>query len=182
MPIADLVIAAAIVISIVVGIFRGFVKEAISIVTLLVAIWAAMNFGADAGSLSESWIDSEDLQLWIGRLLIFVVVLVVGGLLGWGISRLMRLSILNGTDRALGAVFGFCRGAVLLGVFIIGGQLAGFDDDNWWRSSRLIPYGDEVADWIRVMAPKGVEMLRPDESPGELPASTTLNTESISGI
>jgi membrane protein required for colicin V production len=161
MPIADILIAAAVVISIVVGVFRGFVKEAISIVTLLVAIWAAMNCGANVGSLGDDWLDSRGLQLWFGRLLVFVVVLALGGLLGWGFSRLMRLSVLNGTDRALGGLFGFCRGAVLLGVFIIGGQLASFDNDGWWRESRLIPYGTIVADWIRVMAPKGVEMLVP---------------------
>jgi membrane protein required for colicin V production len=169
MPIADIVIAIAIVISIAVGIFRGFVKEAISIVTLLVAVWAAMNFGAAAGALSESWFDSDGVQLWFGRILIFVVVLVIGGLLGWLFSKMMRLSVLNGTDRALGGVFGFCRGAVLVGVFIIGGQLASFDADGWWRESRLIPYGTIVADWIRVMAPRGVDMLKPDTGPAEWP-------------
>ena len=167
MPIADLVIAVAIVISIAVGIFRGFVKEAISIVTLLLAIWAAMNFGAHAGGLSDAWFDSEGVQLWFGRVLVFVAVLAVGGLLGWGLSKLMRLSVLNGTDRALGGVFGFGRGAVLVGVFIIGGQLASFDNDDWWRTSRLIPYGVFVADWIRVMAPKGVDMLKPEAAPVE---------------
>jgi membrane protein required for colicin V production len=160
-------------ISIAVGVFRGFVKEAISIVTLLVAVWAAMNFGANVGHIGDDWLGSKGLQLWFGRLLVFVVVLTLGGLLGWGFSKLMRLSVLNGTDRALGALFGFCRGAVLVGVFIIGGQLASFDDDAWWRESRLIPYGARVADWIRVMAPKGMDMLTP-----EAPAGAAVARES----
>lgn len=167
MPIADIVIAIAIVISIAVGLFRGFVKEAISIVTLLVAIWAAMNFGAEVGSLGDDWFGSNGLQLWFGRILVFVVILALGGLLGWGFSKVMRLSVLNGTDRALGGLFGFCRGAVLVGVFIVGGQLASFDDDGWWRESRLIPYGTSVADWIRLMAPKGIDLLTPDAASGE---------------
>ncbi len=162
MPIIDIVIAVAIVISIAVGLFRGFVKEAISIVTLLVAIWAALNFGAQAGRLGGDWLGSDGLELWFGRALIFVAVLVAGGLLGWILSRAMRLSVLNGTDRALGGVFGLCRGALLVGVFVIGGQLARFDNDGWWRESRLLPYGAAVADWIRVMAPKGVELLKAD--------------------
>ena len=164
MPIADIVIAIAIGISVGVGIFRGFVKEAISIVTLLVAVWVAMTFGDYAGQWSESWVNSEGLQLWVGRILVFVVILVVGGLVGWGVSKLVNLSALNGTNRVLGAMFGFGRGAILLGVFIIGGQLAGFDQDNWWRASRLIPYGTTVADWIRIMAPKGVDLLKQKEA------------------
>lgn len=171
MPIADIVIAVAIVISVAVGVFRGFVKEAISIVTLLGAIWASMYFGAYAGRFSESWVSSEGLQLWIGRILVFIVILTVGGLIGWGFSRLVRMSALDGTDRSLGALFGFCRGALLLGVFIIGGQLASFDQDNWWKSSRLIPYGTAVADWIRVMAPRGVDLLQKYETPDDSAAT-----------
>jgi membrane protein required for colicin V production len=165
MPIVDIVIAVAIVISIAVGLFRGFVKEAISIVTLLVAIWAALNFGAEAGRLGEAWFDSAGLQLWFGRALIFIAILVAGGLLGWLLSKAMRVSVLNGTDRTLGGVFGFCRGALLVGVFVIGGQLARFDSHDWWRESRLIPYGATVAEWIRVMAPRGVDLLKPGPAP-----------------
>ena len=83
--------------------------------------------------------------------------------MGWGISKLVRLSILSGTDRVLGMVFGFSRGALLLGVLVIGGQFAGFDNDKWWQKSVLIPYGEFVADWISVMAPKGLDLLQPGE-------------------
>jgi membrane protein required for colicin V production len=173
MPVADVVIAIVVVISVTVGIFRGFVKEALSVATLLIAAWAAMNFGADAGRFGEVWISSEGLQVWFGRILVFVAILAVGGLLGWGISRLVRLSILSGTDRALGGLFGFCRGALLIGVFIIGGQLASFDRDAWWQSSRLIPYGTIVADWIRIMAPKGFDLLQPNVTPEEIPVDAS---------
>lgn len=169
MPVADIVIAIVVVISVAVGIFRGFVKEALSVATLLIAAWAAMNFGAYAGGLGDAWIGSEGLQVWFGRILVFIAVLAVGGLLGWGIAKLVRLSVLSGTDRALGGVFGFGRGALLIGVFLIGGQLASFDRDAWWQDSRLIPYGMVVADWIRVMAPKGFDLLRPGEVPEEIP-------------
>ena len=173
MPIADIVIAIVVVISVAVGIFRGFVKEALSVATLLIAAWAAMNFGADAGHLGDAWISSEGLQVWSGRILVFVAILAVGGLAGWGFSRLVRLSVLSGTDRTLGGLFGFCRGALLIGVFIIGGQLASFDRDAWWQDSRLIPYGTIVADWIRIMAPRGFDLLTPDEMPAEIPVKAS---------
>ena len=44
MPVADIAIALVVVASMVVGFIRGFVKEAISIVTLIVAIWAALTY------------------------------------------------------------------------------------------------------------------------------------------
>jgi membrane protein required for colicin V production len=170
MPIIDILIAVAVAISIVVGIFRGFVKEAISIAALLVAIWAALYFGPSVGNVSESWLSSEELQMWFGRVLVFAVVLAVGGLLGWGISKLVRLSVLSGMDRFLGSLFGAVRGILLVAVFVIGGQFAGFDNDEWWLKSRLIPHLEVVADWIEVMAPQGLDLITPDEAVKSMPS------------
>lgn len=160
MPIADIVIAAAVAISILVGFLRGFVKEAISIAALLIAVWASLNFGDDFGALSGGWLGSADLQVWFGRALVFIVIVTAGGLLSWVIAKLVRLSILSGTDRALGMLFGFARGAVLAGVFAFGGQYAEFDESGWWQRSALMPYAEQVADWLRVMAPKGVDLIQ----------------------
>jgi membrane protein required for colicin V production len=163
MPIIDILIAVAIAISVIIGNIRGFVKEAISMTALLVAIWAALYFGPQVGSISDSWLSAEDLQAWFGRILVFAVILSIGGLLGWGISKLVRLSILSGMDRLAGAVFGAMRGILLAAVFILGGEFAGFDNDEWWQRSMLIPRLEVVADWIKVMAPQGYEILMPNE-------------------
>lgn len=173
MPIADIVIAVVVVVSVLVGFMRGFVKEAMSIAALLFAIWAALNFGDDVGGLSESWLSSEELQVWFGSILIFVVIVTVGGLVSWGVAKLVRLSVLSGTDRALGLVFGFCRGVVLIALFVMGGQFANLNNDAWWRRSALIPYAEFVADWLRVMAPKGIELIQPEDD-ADLPLELGL--------
>lgn len=164
MPIIDILIVVAVAISVVIGIFRGFVKEAISIASLLFAIWAALYFGPSVGTVSDAWLSSEELQMWFGRVLVFLVILAIGGLLGWGISKLVRLSVLSGLDRFMGSLFGALRGVLLVALFVIGGQFAGFDNDDWWLKSRLIPYVEVVADWIKVMAPQGLELITPDET------------------
>jgi membrane protein required for colicin V production len=163
MPILDILIIVAIASSVIIGIVRGFVKEAISIAALLVAIWAAMFFGPGIGEISDSWIASQDLRMWFGRILVFVVILSIGGLLGWGISKLVRLSVLSGVDRLAGAMFGAGRGILLVAVFIIGGEFAGLNTENWWQRSILIPHLEVVAEWIKVMAPQGYEILVPEQ-------------------
>jgi membrane protein required for colicin V production len=169
MPIIDILIAITLFISIVVGIFRGFVKEAISIAALLVAIWAALYFGPEVGEISDSWISSSEMQVWFGRLLVFIVILSIGGLLGWGVSKLVRLSVLSGIDRLVGAFFGAARGILFVALFIIGGEFAGFDNDEWWNNSKAIPHFEVVADWIKVMAPQGYDMLLPDAPAKSVP-------------
>ena len=109
------------------------------------------------------------MQTWFGRILVFAIILSVGGLLGWGISKLIRLSVLSGVDRVMGSLFGAIRGVLLAALFVIGGQYSGFDNDEWWLQSRLLPHFEVVADWIMVMAPKGYELIIPDEVADELP-------------
>jgi len=169
MPIIDILIVVAIIISVIVGFVRGFIKEAISITALLLAIWAALYFGPAVGMAAASWLDSQELQMWFGRILVFAIILSVGGLLSWGLSKLVRLSILSGMDRFLGSVFGICRGILLIAVFIILGQFSGFDNDDWWENSILIPHLELVAEWIKIMAPQGYELLTPDQPADSLP-------------
>jgi membrane protein required for colicin V production len=169
MPVIDIIILVAIIVSVVVGMVRGFVKEAISIAALLLAIWAAIYFGPAVGVAMAGWLDSEELQMWFGRIFLFAVIRSIGGVLSWGLSKLVRLSILSGMDRFLGSLFGVCRGLLLIAVAIILGQYAGFSNDPWWQGSMLIPHLEVVADWIKEMAPQGYELLTPDAPADSLP-------------
>jgi len=134
-----------------------------------VAIWSALYFGPAVGNVSEAWLSSEGLQAWVGRIIVFGVVLALGGLVGWGISKLVQLSALSGVDRFMGSLFGAGRGILLVAVAVIGGQFAGFDNDDWWLQSRLIPHLGVVADWIKVLAPEGLDLIVPDGEVESLP-------------
>lgn len=168
MPIIDIFIVLAIAVSVIIGIVRGFIKEAISVAALLAAIWAALYFGPAVGRITESWIDSVEARTWFGRILVFAIVVSVGGLLSWGIAKIVRLSALSGIDRLAGGVFGAARGVLLMALCVIAGQYAQFEDDQWWQDSKLIPRLEVVADWIKIMAPKGFELLTPAEPDQDL--------------
>ena len=160
MSIADIGIVAAVLLSVVVGFFRGFVKEAISVASLVVAAWAALQFAPLGGSLVEGFIGSEALQMWVGRALIFFAVLLLGGLAGWGVSYLINKGGLTGTDRVLGMGFGFCRGALIIGVIALAANYLGFSQDQWWRDSRLVPYAERVGEAIKALTPRALEYLK----------------------
>ena len=163
MTLVDIAIIIAVLASVLVGVIRGIVREAIAMATLLLAIWAALHLGPYAGGWLGGTMGSTEIEMWAGRFLVFVIILAIGGLLGWGVSKIVRLAGLTGTDRSLGGVFGFARAVVLAGLFALLGRYAAFDAERWWLESRLIPYAETVADWIEVMAPKGMEMLQPGD-------------------
>jgi membrane protein required for colicin V production len=181
MPIIDIIIAVAIIISIVIGLIRGLIKEAISIAALIIAIWAALFFGPAVGNVSESWLSSEELQTWFGRALVFAVILAAGGLLGWGLSKLARLSVLSAMDRFLGAGFGAVRGILLVALFILAGKYAGFSNDGWWQESIVIPHMEVVAEWLEVMAPHGLDLITPDEPSKSIPVELPIELSSPIG-
>ena len=171
MTFVDMAILFALLISGVVGFFRGFLREAVSLLTLLVAAWAALHFAPLGGSLVENltglaiFRDSDALRLWAGRALIFFVILVFGGLIGWGVSKLVARSVISGPDRVFGMGFGLVRGALLLGVAALAASYLGFAGDRWWIESRLVPYAERVGAVIKVMAPQALEYLR--QPPGD---------------
>ena len=116
MPVIDIIIVIAIIISVIIGLLRGFVKEAISIAALLFAIWAALYLGPALGKAMAGWLDSEEMQMWFGRIFLFAVIVSLGALVSWGLSKLVRLSLLAGMDRFLGSVFGLARAVLLVGL------------------------------------------------------------------
>ena len=171
MPIIDIIIALAILLSIVVGYVRGIIKEGISVAALVFAIWAALYFGRPVGDLAKSWLSSEGMQTWFGRILVFAVILSLGGLLSWGLSKLIRMSALRGVDRFAGSVFGALRGILLVALLVLGGRYSGFANDGWWTDSHLIPHLEVVAEWVEQMAPRGLDAITPDAPSEVLPVN-----------
>ena len=175
MTIVDILIVVAVLASVVVGFIRGIVRESISIAALLLAIWAALHLGPYAGSWLSGSMGGTAFEMWAGRALVFVLILAVGALMGWTVSKIVRMAGLTGTDRALGGVFGLLRAALLIGMFVLLGRYAAFDAETWWLDSKLLPYAEVVADWIEVMAPKGMEMLQPEDMINDLQLSASLS-------
>ncbi len=152
----DYLIVAILLISMIVGFFRGFFPEVVSIVTWIVAIFAAMNFSGLVEPYLQGKLGSVVVELWASRLIMFVTTLILGGLLGQLVSLVIDKSGLSGTDRMLGLVFGLARGAVILGALVVLGQLMGFPKEPWWPQSKFIPMVERVGDTLRIMAPDSV--------------------------
>jgi len=151
MNVTDYLVIAAVVISAIVGAMRGFLREAVAFATWLVALFIAWHF-ADliephlGGLLSGSYV-----KPWAARIIIVLLILLLGAAVGAMLDHFVRLSIFSGMDRFLGLVFGLLRGVVLLGVFVILGQLLRLEGEKWWTRSLLIPDGESVANGLRAL-------------------------------
>lgn len=147
----DWAIIAIITVSALISLARGFVKEALSLLTWIVAGLVAWLFGgALAGHLSP-FIETPSIRVIVACSILFIMTLLLGGLINYLIGQLVRVTGLSGTDRFLGMIFGAARGALLIVVAIGLLSLAPVEGDVWWRQSELIPHFLLVADWSKNM-------------------------------
>lgn len=145
----DWAIIAIIVISSLISLKRGFVKEALSLVTWIIAGVVAWMFGGALSQHLTQFIDMPSARVIAGCAILFVATLLVGALVNFLISELVRVTGLSGTDRFLGMVFGGARGALLVVVLTGLLSLAPVQQDPWWQQSSLLPHFLMVADWSK---------------------------------
>ncbi|HCP04805.1 MAG TPA: colicin V production CvpA, partial [Pseudomonas sp.] len=138
-----------IAVSALISLTRGFVKEALSLLTWVIAGLVAWLFGGALAELLVPYIETPSLRVIAACSILFVMTLLLGGLVNYLISQLVKATGLSGTDRFLGMVFGAARGALLVVVAVGLLSLAPVEADAWWRESVVIPHFLLVADWSK---------------------------------
>jgi membrane protein required for colicin V production len=148
----DYILIAIVLLSAVVGLIQGFLREVCSLVAWVLAVWLAWKLGPSLGEHLGGALREAPYGAWAGRAIIFIAVLVVGAIVGATLNYFIRLSMFSGLDRLLGFVLGFLRGLVICGVAIILAQAVRLDGEGWWKKSRLMPHLQPVANLLRAVA------------------------------
>jgi membrane protein required for colicin V production len=137
------------------GYWRGFVKEALALATWLLAILLAWQGAWLIEDRLGEWSAAPELRIWVARVIIFVAVLIVGGVLAWMLRKLIRSSGLSSTDRSLGVIFGLGRGVLLVGLLAILVDAADVAGRSSWSGAKLRPFSEQVAEGILYYAGLG---------------------------
>jgi membrane protein required for colicin V production len=148
---ADVFLILVLLGSTIIGLLRGLVREAVSLLFWVVAIWAAWKLGPIVEPHLGGLLAEPAVAPWVGRLVILILVLLAGWVIGMLLSYFTRSMGLGLVDRIMGLLFGLLRGLVLMGLIIIGGELLNLNHEEWWHRSRLVPFGETVGDWLRAM-------------------------------
>ena len=162
----DYVIVLLALLSVLIGVWRGFTTEALSLLTLLAAIGLAWLLAPGVEPHLGDWAAAGEVRLWAARFIIFVVVLALGGLAQWLARKLIRGTGLTSVDRTLGAIFGFLRAAVVLGLAVLVLQFTELDQEPWWQDARLRPYAEQAAEAVKYYAELGTRYLE-DHAPAQ---------------
>lgn len=107
-------VAAVVVVSLVLGAWRGFLFELLSIVGWVAAFVVARMFAEDVAPILPMAGASPELKLVVAFVALFVGVAFVAGMVTWLVRKLASASALRPVDRTLGLVFGLMRAALVL--------------------------------------------------------------------
>ena len=144
----DWIIIAVLSVSGLLSLWRGFVKEAISLVFWVAAFVLSIRLSVQFSTLIPTAIESESVRVMLSFIAIFFGTLIVGGLINRIISSLLKFSGIGGTDRLLGMVFGVFRGGVLvMAALIVLPPFFEVEQQPWWRTSTLIPKFLMLEEW-----------------------------------
>jgi membrane protein required for colicin V production len=147
---ADWAIIGIFSLSCLIGLIRGFVREALSLIIWVAAVLVAKVFGGQLEVLLINQIESPSVRLMTAYAVLFVATLLLGAMLSYLIGALVRATGLSGTDRLLGMVFGAARAFIIVMALLI--LLPGFipaNEEEWWQQAQLIPHFLACEEWVR---------------------------------
>lgn len=152
----DYAISGLILLSAVIGLLRGFIKEAFALTVWAAAIWVSMHYSRDFAVLLQNTISHPPARAAAAFGLLFFMTLVLGGVIGFILHQLIEKTGLTGSDRILGMLFGVLRGSVLVAVLVMLGGLTPLPEDPWWKQSLLIPPFQSLAVWLKDHIPSAL--------------------------
>ena len=158
----DYVIIAVLAASSITGLVRGLLREVISVVTWVVAVWCAWQYAGELSPHLGGALRDAAVGTWAARAIIMLVVLLAGAALGSIVTHFVRLSLFTGVDRLLGFVFGLVRGVVVLGLLAILCHAVRLHEEDWYRHSTLVPYAEQSGNVLRGLV--GERTIRAAES------------------
>src|SRR5512132_1719575 len=106
MTIFDVVVIGAIVLSALLALVRGLVREVIALLTWIAALIVALSFAGPLASAFETAKTNPVLVQVLSFSAIFIGVLIAGGLVARMLSGAVRAIGLGWLDRLLGGAFG----------------------------------------------------------------------------
>jgi len=169
----DYIILAIFFFSILAGFTRGFVKEIVSLVSLVVAVIVAMTFSNALAAKFTSAPAVQDvvsqastaigvsaaqpvsyLALGISFTILFIGTMIAGSIIGYFLNVFFQTGILGLGNRLLGGIFGFARGFIINLVIIFLVQLSPLAKESWWQQSQLVATYQPYVAWLgRIVSP-----------------------------
>ena len=152
----DLAIVGIILISTLISLVRGFVKESISLVSWVLAGFIAFRYFSALAELLVTYVESPTIRTGVAFSVLFVSTLIVGAIINFMASQMVSKTGLSGTDKTLGMVFGAARGILIVTLIVLLAALTPMPKEAWWQDAVTIEYFTQMANWLKDILPQDI--------------------------
>jgi membrane protein required for colicin V production len=141
----DYAVIAIILLSALVGWWRGFMYELFSLIGWLAAYIVARTFSAEVLPFVPAAVGEHNMRSAVAFATLFIATLIVGALFAWFLARLAKFAGLSGMDGKFGAIFGTLRGCLVVLALVWMGGLTDLPQLPFWRNALSSKPLQEVA-------------------------------------
>lgn len=149
----DLTFIIITTLSVFIGLYRGFIREALSLFVWILAVWVAVTYVNPVSDALQNSIANYHMRVIAAFTLLFIATVFLGAMLNHLIGRFIQRTGLTGVDHVLGILFGFLRSMLLLALIALAINFTPFVDSQTWHDSLLVPFVNPMAKWLAANVP-----------------------------
>lgn len=158
----DYTIIGMLILSVVISMVRGFMREALSLTMWICAIWIGFHFYESLGQWLTTYIESKPIRTAAAFFILFFFTLLIGAFISFILVKFVHKTGLSGTDRCLGAVFGLARGTILVAIglliFSLVSPISEISQTDALKTSKLAPKFEPLIEWLKEFLPDSAKV------------------------
>jgi membrane protein required for colicin V production len=151
----DVLVVLTLIVSTALAIWRGFVRETLSIFAWAAAAFATLYFGPAAAMLLRARFSTPYLGSVIAYGAVFLLVLIPLSFVSYRFSEGVKHSPVGAIDRSLGAAFGVIRGLAVVGLsYLLFSMIVPIPTQPAWvTQAHLLPLVQSSGDVLLSLVP-----------------------------
>lgn len=154
----DFVILGVILLSGIFALYRGLVRELLSLASWFLACVGSLYGLILVRPLFRKFISSPNLADIIAVVCLAIIILVICTLINAKITSKLRKSSLSGLDRTLGFLFGVLRGVLLVGIIFFTCSMLFTEEEmkEYKNENKSLPYLEKGVCWAEGNLPSSI--------------------------
>jgi membrane protein required for colicin V production len=139
----DFALIAILLLSVLLGVWRGLVSEVLSLLGWPLAFVLSNLYADNIARFLP--LQQEILRTTAAYVLMFVVVLIMWGVLVWMLSKFLKSLGLGQMDRAFGGLFGVVRGGLMVLALVWLAGVTDVPEKPYWREAMMSKTLEDIA-------------------------------------
>ena len=156
----DTILIVIVVLSILVGFYRGFVAECLTLTSWVLASIMTYLYAGFFATFLYPYVHNQTFSLIIMSFVMLLAIIMLSKLLGRLLQMVMTSLGLKALDHIFGVAFGLLRGYLLLLALVTLALILHLDHDQWFLKSQLVPHIRSTAEGLQHWLPQAQSVIQ----------------------